>query len=182
MNDRGDLNEQGLIFVNAELKRRGMDTVGLRNSLIDTCSRFASVKQCYEEINSNIILGGEKRSDITDERSMKLYASFFDGSTPLNEFDINYLNGCGSKVNGAPTSSFSLNDVKTKTFRSAAFTPLFLDSQVSTPSGFEQINEDLFARKDNRFLVFNGAGVESADWPPKSHTRILQTDDIRILS
>ena len=29
------------------------------------------------------------------------------------------------------------------------------------PAGFEQINEDLFARKDNKFMVFNGPGVES---------------------
>jgi hypothetical protein len=29
------------------------------------------------------------------------------------------------------------------------------------PAGFEQINEDLFARKDNKFMVFNGPGVDS---------------------
>lgn len=31
----------------------------------------------------------------------------------------------------------------------------------SIPAGFEQINEDLFARKDNKFMVFNGPGVDS---------------------
>lgn len=39
------------------------------------------------------------------------------------------------------------------------------------PSGFEQINEDLFARKDNKFMVFNGAGVNSWTNPPQPVTK-----------
>eukprot|EP00594_Rhizosolenia_setigera_P015855 CAMPEP_0178972640 /NCGR_PEP_ID=MMETSP0789-20121207/21161_1 /TAXON_ID=3005 /ORGANISM="Rhizosolenia setigera, Strain CCMP 1694" /LENGTH=88 /DNA_ID=CAMNT_0020660181 /DNA_START=76 /DNA_END=342 /DNA_ORIENTATION=+ len=27
--------------------------------------------------------------------------------------------------------------------------------------GFEQINEDLYARKENKFMVFNGVGVDT---------------------
>merc|ERR1719491_2780966 len=38
------------------------------------------------------------------------------------------------------------------------------------PTGFEQINDDLYARKDNRFIVFNGAGI--TQWPPKSLTKV----------
>jgi hypothetical protein len=40
--------------------------------------------------------------------------------------------------------------------------PLFpLEHRRQIPPGFEQINEDLFARKDNKFVVFNGAGIDS---------------------
>ena len=38
-------------------------------------------------------------------------------------------------------------------------------------SGFEQINEDLFARKDNKFMVFNSAGVDSWSSPPQPVTK-----------
>ena len=34
-------------------------------------------------------------------------------------------------------------------------------TQRPIPAGFEQINEDLFARKDNKFMVFNGAGMNT---------------------
>jgi hypothetical protein len=42
-------------------------------------------------------------------------------------------------------------------------TPLFsfVEGRRGMPSGFEQINEDLFARKDNKFMVFNGAAMDS---------------------
>jgi hypothetical protein len=36
--------------------------------------------------------------------------------------------------------------------------------------GFEQINDNLFARKENRFLVFNDAGL--SEWPPESETKL----------
>ena len=44
-------------------------------------------------------------------------------------------------------------------------------SQRPIPTGFEQINEDLFARKDNKFMVFNGAGVDSWKSPPQPVTK-----------
>jgi hypothetical protein len=44
----------------------------------------------------------------------------------------------------------------------SAFTPLYgFSRRRKLPPGFEQINEDMFARKDNKFMVFNGAGVDS---------------------
>ena len=40
------------------------------------------------------------------------------------------------------------------------------------PAGFEQINEDLFARKDNKFMVFNGPGVDSFSTNAVTKTQI----------
>jgi hypothetical protein len=40
--------------------------------------------------------------------------------------------------------------------------PLFQFQRKQTvPAGFEMINEDMFSRKDNKFMVFNGPGVDS---------------------
>ena len=44
------------------------------------------------------------------------------------------------------------------------------------PTGFEQINEDLYARKDNKFMVFNGPGVESWVSPPQPVTKTKGID------
>ena len=48
--------------------------------------------------------------------------------------------------------------------------PSFLHEEEKIPPGYEQINDNLFARKDNRFLVFNKNAIE--DWPPKPSTKI----------
>jgi len=51
-------------------------------------------------------------------------------------------------------------------------------TQRPIPAGFEQINEDLFARKDNKFMVFNGAGVDSWKSPPQPVTKTHSGTDI----
>ena len=51
-------------------------------------------------------------------------------------------------------------------------------SKRPIPAGFEQINEDLFARKDNKFMVFNGAGVDSWTSPPQPVTKTNRSIDI----
>ena len=51
-------------------------------------------------------------------------------------------------------------------------------AQRPIPAGFEQINEDLFARKDNKFMVFNGAGVDSWKSPPQPVTKTHRGVDI----
>ena len=48
-------------------------------------------------------------------------------------------------------------------------------------SGFEQINEDLFARKDNKFMVFNSAGVDSWSSPPQPVTKTRGIDILAAL-
>lgn len=51
------------------------------------------------------------------------------------------------------------------------------------PEGFEQINDDMFARRDNKFVVFNAPGLET--WrrdskEPRTKTHGLE-DDIAVL-
>jgi hypothetical protein len=54
-------------------------------------------------------------------------------------------------------------------------------TQRPTPNGFEQINEDLFARKDNKFMVFNWAGVDSWKSPPQPVTKKNRGMDILVI-
>ncbi len=51
-------------------------------------------------------------------------------------------------------------------------------SQRPIPNGFEQINDGLFARKDNKFMVFNWAGVDSWTSPPQPGTKKNRGMDI----
>ena len=53
---------------------------------------------------------------------------------------------------------------------------LKFQGSIKVPSGFEQINEDLFARKDNKFMVFNGASVNSWKTPPEPVTKTKMLD------
>lgn len=144
------------------------------------------------------IFSGCKRSDITTHSSMQLYSSFFDESTPLNQLEQAYTTGqklprdpskplrrstrpC-NKVSGPETdlksfdesnfilkaASRGINIRKSSSQTQRLFT---YQPQRQIPAGFEQINEDLYARKDNKFMVFNGAGVNSWKSPPQPVTK-----------
>ena len=57
------------------------------------------------------------------------------------------------------------------------------EARRSIPEGFEQINDDMFARRDNRFVVFNGTGLDT--WrkdskEPRTKTHGLE-DDIQLV-
>jgi hypothetical protein len=52
------------------------------------------------------------------------------------------------------------------------------DLRDKNPSGFEQINDDMYARTDNKFMVFNGAGVDSWDDCCKAITDISDAEKI----
>ena len=59
--------------------------------------------------------------------------------------------------------------------------PLFAVDKIDhLPEGFEQINDDLFARRDNKFLVLNGAAVGTwQEAVPK--TKVMNLDKIRTM-
>ncbi|KAI2508478.1 hypothetical protein MHU86_6005 [Fragilaria crotonensis] len=62
---------------------------------------------------------------------------------------------------------------------------LFTFARVGdVPAGFEQINDDLFARKDNKFMVFNGAGWITGTEPSPSRRlqRFQETQNLSMNS
>lgn len=202
MRARGDLRG-GLPLVDGELRRRDVYAEGVRESVAGGWKRYINAEQQYAEIVDNS-KAQCRRSDLTTERSLELYTSFFDDSTPVSHLDKVYL--LGEKPNaGKPTSSLQVcnkkplldeseND-KLQSFTDKAkrlgvsipsasdiekskLPQLFsFDRKGGVPAGFEQINEDLFARKDNKFIVLNGAGVDSWDGTqPKTKLHGIEED------
>lgn len=202
MRARGDLRG-GLPLVDGELRRRDVYAEGVRESVAGGWKRYINAEQQYAEVVDNS-KAQCRRSDLTTERSLELYSSFFDDSTPVSQLDMTYLLGENPEVNKSSTSRRvdskrplldENEDGKTLSFAEKAnrlgvsipsasdiekskSPPLFsFDRKGGVPAGFEQINEDLFARKDNKFIVLNGAGVDSWNGTqPKTKLQGIEED------
>jgi hypothetical protein len=192
MKSRGELSgERGLPGVDDFLKRRGMDNPGVMDAIFISWSRFSKSEQIYREISTQS-LAGNQRSDFSDEKSLKLYCSHFPSSSQLSAFDMALISSSAPAYNNHDSSVAVYNTAGVEK-RASAFTikakqmgynllsfnsptgestsSLFMDSsKYKIPQGFEQINDDLFARIENKFLVFNAAGL--CEWPPVPVTKI----------
>jgi len=163
-----------------------MDNPGVMDSIFGSWSRFSKSEKIYDEISSQSLVRNQ-RSDLTDEKSLQLYCSHFQSSTQLSAFDMALISSsvpiCSnqeSSVDIIPErpSSFTVkaremgyNLLSFNTTKSESSSSLFMDSSKhKIPQGFEQINDDLYARIENKFLVFNAAGL--CDWPPVPVTKI----------
>jgi hypothetical protein len=185
----------GDFLVERELERRGMNTAGVVNAVSSGWETFRiSEKQYMEVVNAKVTRC--RRSDLTNSASLELYASVFDGDTNLSTADRIFLQAATSEsfkerkpvyppLESTEPSSF----VKKAARLGIAITSYSGDSMSVTPSlyqfapqhdvpvGFEQINEDMFARRDNKFMVFNGAGVDS--WTgTQPITKVSQAENI----
>ena len=179
--NRGELQE-GIPLMDSELKRRGFYTDGVKETIGDGWERHLEAEKQYQETCSD---GGLKfiRSDLTTTNSLKLYTSFFSPDQAMTTTDLSVLLGENlekadnkrkkadrveeSKLERNPqfvarasqkgysiTSHEELSRVRSQ--------PLFqFERRRPVPTGFEMINEDLFSRKENKFMVFNGPGVDS---------------------
>jgi len=199
MRARGDLRG-GLPLVDNELKRRDVYADGVRESVAVGWKRYINAEQQYAEVVDNS-RAQCRRSDITTEKSLELYTSFFDDSTPMSQLDMTYMLGEKPKLpvnkpaGCKDASHHEDEDDKQPSFAEKAnrlgisipssseiekgkSAPLFsFERKGGVPSGFEQINEDLFARKDNKFIVLNGAGVDSWDGTqPKTKLQGIEED------
>mmetsp|Transcript_21184 Transcript_21184/g.48883 ORF Transcript_21184/g.48883 Transcript_21184/m.48883 type:complete len:278 (-) Transcript_21184:885-1718(-) len=194
----------GFQLVDVELRRRGYYTVGVREAVARGWEQQKLATQQYAEIVDKSNLGC-RRSDLTTDDSFKLYSSFFDDSTKLSELDLTYMvdEQARAGADEDPHSSTKKETLQQKPqnsqrasfvdraarlgisirshteIRQSESAPLFTFERVTNvPQGFEQINEDLFARKDNKFMVLNGAGVDS--WHgTESVTKVLSFNDIK---
>jgi len=192
LKERRALPNSVLPGVNEELRRRSLDTVGVLNAVHGGWKRISGTEECYKEIiNSSSF--SQRRSDLTDPKSMKLYCSFFDESSPLTNLEMNFMSGGKEKLDKTIPKNVSnkfegQNDYDSmnkqakvskssnaKSKKVKALSPALFptEERIKIPRGYEQINDDLFARKDNRFMVFNGVsvGVEPI-WPPKPKTKL----------
>lgn len=190
----GELEGKTIPLINDDLKRREMDTPGVIHAVYDGWNRFEQSENSYEEIVSrNTLRYG--RSDLTDEYSMRLYSSFFDRDRVLSSNEIYHMSGV-SKANPGkgPLHHYRNEEYKEEESefvrKARAFniikhvqlsrvqSSLFgINNDTDIPIGFEQINESLFARKENRFMVFNLVSIQSNPWPPRAKTKLYGLDE-----
>jgi hypothetical protein len=162
--------------VESELQRRGFDTDGVKEAIGEGWHDYKTSEKQYTEVVKGS-MDEWRRSDLSTEDSLKLYTSMFNSETTVTTSDQIFLGGFKENEGSR------LSSVKTETVpRTNAFVrkanrlgipvtpheeitsspPLFhSDRRRNVALGFEQINEDMFARKDNKFMVFNGAGMDS---------------------
>jgi hypothetical protein len=185
------------------LKQTDLYSVGVTESFNSYCKHLAKAEKSYTEIIDMSSIG-YRRSDVTTNSSMKLYSSFFNEM----DCEINPLEqafAIGERLPSDPTKPLRRSrrpcekvsgpNKDLRSFDEAGFTmkaaskginirkkspknQVEFHTQRPIPSGFEQINEDLFARKDNKFMVFNGAGVKSWKSPPQPVTKTKKIIDI----
>lgn len=178
--NRGELQE-GIPLMDSELKRRGFYTDGVKETIGDGWERNLEAEKQYQETCSE---GGLKftRSDLTTTNSLKLYTSFFSPDQAMATTDLTLLLGenlettDGKRVKSDqmfPKSEKDHEFVARASEKGVAITsheelsrrrsrPLFqFERRRPVPPGFKMINEDLFSRKENKFMVFNGPGVGS---------------------
>ena len=162
--------------MDSELKRRGFYTEGVKDTIADDWDRHLAAEKQYHET----CLGGStkfRRSDLTTTNSLKLYTSFFSPDQAMTTTDLAVLLGetleenvtktqSGHVVLSERNSEFVTRASKkgitiTSHQQLAPTRPLFQFGRRAVPAGFEMINEDMFSRKENKFMVFNGPGVDS---------------------
>jgi len=178
--------------VTEKLQQENILADGVLESLYSGWANRARAEKSYAEIVDMASVGC-KRSDVTTESSMRLYSSFYDDTTQLNQLEQAYttgqklppdpskplrrstrpcakVSGSGKELKSFDESSFILKaaarGINVRKSSSQTQRLLTYQPQRIIPAGFEQINEDLYARKDNKFMVFNGAGVNSWKTPP----------------
>ena len=175
---RGELQES-IPVMDSELKRRGFYTDGVKDTIADDWDRHLAAEKQYHET----CLGGStnfRRSDLTTTNSLKLYTSFYSPDQAMTTTDLTVLLGetLGEeekkiKPGHTPLSERNSQFVTRASKKGISITsheelartrsqPLFqFERRRPVPAGFEMINEDMFSRKENKFMVFNGSGVDS---------------------
>lgn len=169
--------------IERELRRQGMYKTGVRYAVADGLDHLLNAERQYEEI-LNVSKAACRRSDLTTTDSFRLYTSPFDFNTELSTADQIFLLGKApedsrhNKPESQPCGRLLEDTTEPTQFakKAACFgiqiaprakitdmSTLFAPPRriMAAPNGFEQIKQDLFSKKDNQYMVFNGAGVSS---------------------
>ena len=169
----------GLHIANREISRKGLRTDGIKESILTGWNRLSAATKQYSEILEPEVACCQ-RSGLTTAKSLQLYVSNFDCDSTLSTCDRIFLQAHRSEKSKhcALRHPYVQTGEAKQFFEKAAdlgfliipheqrcasiLPPLFHSYQKQCMSSeFEQINEDMYSRKENKFMVFNGAGVES---------------------
>lgn len=178
MRDRGELRE-GVALMDSELRRRGFYTEGVKSAVGSGWKQRTQAEKVYAEsfLKSSQF---SSRSELTTANSLRLYSSFYPHSKEMSIMDLTFLLGRNAKgtsaerrqeplgrgVSHSPivarAKRLGIEITSHSDLLKQRNQPLFqFERRTEVPPGFEMINEDFFARKDNKFMVFNGPGVDS---------------------
>jgi hypothetical protein len=164
----------------AELARRGYFSHGVKDAVLNCVDRMNKSQKQYSEI-IHAHMPRCERSNLSTQDSLNLYASMFNSDSMMSVSDQIFLQAyipAASQEKKNHQSPMEVKSSNTIPFvekasrlgisitpstnyvseRPQLFQPEYLRE---IPPGFEQINEDMFCRRDNKFMVFNGAGVRS---------------------
>ena len=197
-------------MVDEELKRRGYHTIGVREAVGRGWEKHKLAEQQYAEVIDRSNLACRRSDLTTDESFKLYSSYFDDSEQlsrlDLTYMVGEQPPAPGGRGRGRTTESVRSPrekqqpgaDESKQTFvekaakmgisirSQAAYTrsrlpPLFSPEQVGRlPEGFEQINEDLFARRENKFMVLNGPGVET--WQgAEAQTKVMSLDRVRTM-
>ena len=165
--ERGD-EEDGRYLVEKNLERKGIKSEALKQAIYDN---WEDLKK-GNDVNRQLLgINGLKvmRSDLSTSESLKLYCSYFDEENVMEDKELEYMLSEGGSVGearNAAAKQMSASETRASEWNGT--------SKVYVREGFEQINDDLFSRRANKFMVFNGVGME--DWTVKPRTRISAND------
>lgn len=163
-----------------ELERQGLGSEGVVKSVHEGWNAFTTAERHYTEIVEGT-LDHCTRSNLTTAESLQLYSSALEPSSSLSAAEIMFLNGerVANETQPKPPQRLHVVREGSDSFVQKAnrlgvpiiphaeiakrkIKPLFNFGRVrEVPPGWEQINEDLFAHTTNKFMVCNGAGIDS---------------------
>jgi hypothetical protein len=170
--------------VQSELHRCGFGSSGVQETASREWKSFSLAHREYTTIVAPKS-GGFSRSALSDAETFKLYASYFDPNTELTTADQIFLGSTQLTRNEeTPPGPTDLRPPQHSLFAqkaarlginctpyTAMVSTLRAHPHGLTPAGFEQINDEMFARKDNPFMVFNRVGMDC--WESNSAPRSL---------
>lgn len=162
--------------VQRELSRRGLDAAGVAETVASSWDELLKARDLCSQICRRPAVTS-LRGELTSESALSMYTSLFHDDTRLSTSDQIFLHGkrLDEKVNRSflgeipPRSSFvraanrlGISVKPHEEIMKSKEAPLFPNTiHITAPPSFEQINDNLYARVDNKFMVFNGPGVMS---------------------
>lgn len=132
------------------LEEKKLDSAGVYGQLMSNWENLKFSEGVCEELLEERGLSS-LRADTVGAETVELYCSFFDAEDVLNDVEMHMIVGDGAGDNDGQGDE----ERKKEEGKTEAGGEKELDSE------FEQINDDLFARKSNKYMVFNGAGKKS---------------------
>jgi len=157
MRERGK-EEEGLEECMKVLDREGLgDSKGVMAQVVNGWENLKASEGLHKETLDPDSLKSLK-SDSTSGETMELYCSFFSAESIIDDIPMRFIIGEEGKI-GEKEKQKGGDEKGNSSSKK---------EQIS--GAFEQINDDLYARKKNKFMVFNGAGMN--EWRDTHMTNI----------